>query len=102
MCVGVFLSHLDHISEDEEENELNRTYSLETENELKSQLDSIKTSTITTTATSSPNNNENNSLHEQFVRIRSNTHDIIKPNKNGIFVTLNIKIDILIYIYLYI
>jgi len=90
MCVGEFLSHLDHISEAEEESELNRTYSLETENELKSQLDSIKT---TTTASANTNNNNNNnsnddknSLHDQFVRVRSNTHDIIKPNKNGIFI----------------
>ena len=40
MCWCFFsLSHLDHISEAEDESELNRTYSLETENELKSQLD---------------------------------------------------------------
>ena len=33
---------LDQLSESDEENELNRTYSLETENDLKNQLDSIK------------------------------------------------------------
>ena len=63
---------LDQLSESDEENELNRTYSLETENDLKNQLDSIK------------KDKDNNNLHEEFVRIRSNTHDIIKTNQNGI------------------
>lgn len=69
--------YLDHISEDDEENELNRTYSLETENELKLQLDKIKTTT--------------NNLHEEFVKVRSNTHDIIKTKNNGIFLIKIIK-----------
>ena len=75
--------YLDHISEDDEENELNRTYSLETENELKLQLDKIKTSTT-------------NNLHEEFVKVRSNTHDIIKTKNNGIF---SITITIIKYVF---